>query len=180
MHAGLRKRAMEAAVAAVALAGVVLAGAQAARSAGTAGDTPPSVVEDFSYPEAARILAQDNVKLLSGDGGILFADCAAPPAGDIGLIEVHTTEQIGAGGHGLVCFRVAKPSGHLEMEVPGVYEIRGDGRKAGSGHKTTAIVRTDAGQLPPVTVNPSGSTQVGLGADPDSPPTTLLRLAVTP
>lgn len=137
-------------------------------------------MEDFAYPQAAQILAQYNVKLVSGDGGILFADCATPPTGDIGLIKVYSTEAIGAGGQGQVCFKVTKPSGHVEMEVPGVYEIRGDGQRSGTGHKTTAIVRTDAGQLPPVTVNPSGSTQVGIGADPGNAPTTLLQLVVTP
>jgi len=169
-------------LAAVVLGGGVLAGSQSAFSASTATamDTPPSIVEDYTYPGAAQILAQYNVKLISGDGGILFADCATPPTGDIGLIQVHTTERIGPNGQGVLCFRVAKPSGHLEMEVPGVYEIHGDGQRAGTGHKTTAIVRTDAGQLPPVTVNPSGSTQVGIGADPNNPPTTLLQLTVTP
>lgn len=41
-------------------------------------DSPPSIVEDYTYPGAVGILAQDNVKLFSGDGGILFADCASP------------------------------------------------------------------------------------------------------
>jgi hypothetical protein len=136
-------------------------------------------VEDFAYPQAAQILAQYNVRLVSGDGGILFADCATPPTGDIGLIKVYSTEEIGADGLGQVCFKVTKPSGHVEVELPGVYEIRGDGRKTGTGHKTTAILRTEAGQLPPVTVNPSGSTQVGIGADGSNPPTTLLQLVVT-
>ncbi|HKT02349.1 MAG TPA: hypothetical protein VJT31_22700 [Rugosimonospora sp.] len=156
-----------------------LAGSTAAFSAG-AQDTPPSIVEDFSYPGAADILAQYNVKLISGDGHILFADCTTPPVNDIGVIKVYTTEQVGVNGAGLVCFRVLASSGHLELEVPGVYEIRGDGQRSSTGHKLTAIVRTDAGQLPPVTVNPSGSTQVGIGANPNNPPTTLLQLVVAP
>jgi hypothetical protein len=165
-------------LAVAAVAAVVLTGSQSAFSADA--DTPPSIVEDFSYPGSAAILATDNVKLISGDGGIVYAACTTPPVGDIGLIKVYTTETVGAGGQGLVCFQVLKSAGHLEMEVPGVYEIRGDGQRAGTGHKLTAIVRTDAGQLPPVTINPSGSTQVGIGQDPDNPPTTLLQLTVTP
>lgn len=163
----------------VAAAAAVTAGLLHSSSA-SADEAPPSIVEDFSYPGAAAILAQDNIRLISGDGGIVYADCATPPAGDIGLIKVYTTEQVGADGLGLACFRVLKATAHLEMEVPGVYEIRGDGQRSGAGHKVTAIVRTDAGQLPPVTVNPSGSTQVGIGADPDDPPTTLLQLTVAP
>jgi hypothetical protein len=162
-------------LAAAAVGSAFLTGSASASDGG-----PPSIVEDFSYPQAAQIQADYNVRLISGDGGILFADCATPPTGDIGLINVYSTEEIGAGGLGQVCFKVTKASGHVEVELPGVYEIRGDGRKAGTGHKTTAILRTDAGQLPPVTVNPSGSTQVGIGADGDNAPTTLLQLVVTP
>jgi hypothetical protein len=164
---------------------LVATGAVALTAAASAADPPPadaslSIVEDYRYPGASDILTQYNVKLVSGDGHILFADCAAPPTGDIGLIKVYTTEQVGADGLGLVCFKVTGPAGRLALEVPGVYEIRGDGQKKGTGHKLTAVVRTDAGELPPVTVDPSGSTQVGLGADPANDPTTLLRLTVTP
>jgi len=66
------------------------------------------------------------------------------------------------------------------MDVSEVFEICGDGQRSGARHKCTAIVRTDTGQLPPVTVNPPGSTQVGLGADPNNPPTKPLQLTVTP
>jgi hypothetical protein len=183
MRAGSRLRHTAVTLAAAAVLGGVSTGLGSAFSPATAAaaeGAPPSVVEDFAYPQAAQIQAQYHVRLISGDGGILFADCATPPVGDIGLINVYTTEQIGAGGLGRVCFKVTKPSGHVELEVPGVYEIRGDGRRTGTGHKTTAIVRTDAGQLPPVTVDPSGSTQVGVGADSGNPPTTLLQLVVTP
>lgn len=183
MGAVRRSRAAAVSLAAAVVLGGVLAGlgsALGSRTAAAAEGAPPSVVEDFSYPLAAQILTRYNVRLISGDGGILFADCATPPTGDIGLIKVYTTEAIGADGLGRVCFEVARPSGHIELEVPGVYEIRGDGQRRGTGHKTTAIVRTEDGQLPPVTVDPSGSTQVGVGADPDNPPTTLLQLVVNP
>ncbi|MDH6120015.1 hypothetical protein [Kitasatospora sp. GAS204B] len=39
--------------------------------------TPPSAVEDFSYPGAAQILASQNITLKSGDGHILLTDCAS-------------------------------------------------------------------------------------------------------
>lgn len=181
MDPALRFRVPAVALAAAVVMGGVLTGSGSAYSANTAvavEDPPPSIVEDFAYPQAAQILAQYTVKLISGDGGILFVDCATPPVGDIGLISVYTTAPIGADGLGRLCFEVTKASGHIELEVPAVYEIRGDGRKTGTGHKTTAIVRTDAGQLPPVTVDPSGSTQVGVGTS--GPPATLLQLVVTP
>ncbi|MEJ3745833.1 trypsin-like serine protease [Actinomycetes bacterium KLBMP 9797] len=138
------------------------------------------VPEEYAYPHAGRILAEQNVKLIAGDGHILLADCATPPQGDIGLLKVFTTEEeIGADGIGRVCFRVRAPYGFLDLEVPGVYEIRGDGLRTGTGHEVTANLRDDDGQQLTVDVDPDGSTQVGLGADPDASPTMLLRLTVT-
>lgn len=126
-------------------------------------ETGGSVVEDFSYPGAAAILSDFNVKLISGDGHILFADCATTPVDNIGVIKVWTTEQVGADGAGLVCFKVTAPSGRLDLEVPGVFEIRGDGQTAGMGHRLTAVVTTDTGPPVSVVVNPSGSTRWGSG-----------------
>ncbi|MFY1668879.1 hypothetical protein ACN27G_02810 [Plantactinospora sp. WMMB334] len=143
-----------------------------------AADDETSIVEHFGYPDAAAILASLNVRLVSGDGHILLADCATPPVGNVGVVKVWTTEQIGPDAAGLICFRVTAPVGRLVLEVPGVYEIRGDGQQPGHGHPMTAVVTTDSGPATPVTVNPSGSTQVGIGADPNNEPTTLLELRV--
>lgn len=138
-----------------------------------------SIVEDYAYPNAAEILATQNVKLISGDGHIVLVDCTTPPAGDIGLLKVYTTDEaIGADGIGRVCFKVTAPSGWLNLEVPGVYEIRGDGLTTGKGHQVSAELKTDDGQEVSVDVDPDGSTQVGLGADPNASPTMLLRLVV--
>jgi hypothetical protein len=80
---------------------------------------------------------------------------------------------------GRVCFKVTAGSGVLNLMVPGVYEIDGDGKATGAGHKATAKVTTDDGTQTSVTVSPTGSTQVGLGADPNNGPTILLQLKVT-
>jgi hypothetical protein len=175
----MRLRAIGAVVAAAVVLGGVLTGSGAALSADPVpGETPPSVVEDYAYPFAAQILAEHDVKLISGDGGILFANCADEPpiTSPIRFMHVWTSELAAE----KLCFKVMRPSGHIELEVPGVYEIRGDGNGQGNGHKATAIVRTDDGVLPPVTINPSGSTQVGQGAGGDNDPTTLLQLVVNP
>lgn len=139
----------------------------------------PSLVDDgvYPYPDAAAILEQQNVELLSGDGHILLADCATPPVGDIGLLKVYTTdESIGADGIGRVCFQLNASSGVLNLRVPGVYEIRGDGQRTGTGHEVTAELHSDAGEDLTVAVDPDGSTQVGLGTDPNASPTMLLQL----
>ncbi|MEO3891335.1 FG-GAP-like repeat-containing protein [Nonomuraea sp. B5E05] len=129
------------------------------------------------YPGAAEILEAQNVRLISGDGHIVLADCATQAEGDIGLLKIWTTDEaIGADGIGRVCFKVTASSGVLNLEVPGVYEIRGDGQREGTGHEVTAELRTDDGEELTVDVDPDGSTQVGLGADPEASPTMLLQL----
>lgn len=139
-----------------------------------------AIVESFGYPGAAAILAAQNVRLISGDGHIILVDCATPAEGDIGLLKIYTTDEtIGADGIGRVCFKLTASTGLLDLEVPGVYEIRGDGQTTGTGHEVTADLKTDDGEKLSVDVDPDGSTQVGLGASPDNPPTMLLRLRVT-
>jgi len=144
-------------------------------------DAPPStgegsLVETYTYPNADQILAEKRVKLISGDGHILLVDCSTPAEGSLGLIKVRTTTS----GLGVICFKAYGTTGLLNLEVPAVYEIHGDGLTAGAGHNITAIITTAEGQQPPIAVSPTGSTGVGIG-DPDSNvEATLLQLKVTP
>ena len=170
------------AVAATVAAGLATAGMWTASAASEPvqadEDTQPSVVEDYSYPGAAAIQANYGVTLISGDGHIIFADCATPPVDNVGVLQVRTTESIGT--NHLICFKILAPTGHLELHIPAVYEIRGDGRATGAGHKVKADLTTDAGQHTTVDVAPVGSTQVGVGANPSNAPPTLLQLTVAP
>jgi len=150
----------------------------AASSAGTAADAQPSLVEDFAYPDAATIQANYGVVLISGDGHILFADCRTPPAGNIGVLQVFAVGD--AGSTKQICFKVLATAGRLDLKVPAVFEIVGDGQIKGAGHKVKADLTTDAGVHSTVDVDPSGSTQVGVGSNPSNAPTTLLQLTVTP
>jgi hypothetical protein len=145
----------------------------------SAQDPGRSLVEDGAYPDAAAIKADINIELINGDGHMLLADCATPPVNNVSILKVFTTDEIGPDGDGVVCFHVTASTGLLNLRVPAVYEIRGDGQRSGSGHDVTATVTTDGGQVTSVAVNPSGSTQVGIGASPDNDPTTLLQLKVT-
>jgi hypothetical protein len=168
---------------AVGLIGLAVCGGTliAQASEQTASDEPPSgLEEDYSYPGADEIFATYGVKLVSGDGHILFAPCSTPPEGNFGLMQVRSSAGIGLDGKGRICFKVTAPTGHLELKIPAVYEIQGDGRLPGTGHKAKAEVTTDAGIHTTVDVNPYGSIQVGVGANPGNPPTTLLRLDVMP
>ncbi|WIY05107.1 hypothetical protein QRX60_15155 [Amycolatopsis mongoliensis] len=65
------------------------------------------------------------------------------------------------------------------MKIPAVYSIRGDGLFAGQGHKLRASLTAGVGVLSTVDVPSDSTTQVGVGADPNGNPTTLLQLVVT-
>jgi hypothetical protein len=97
---------------------------------------------------------------------------------NVSVVQVWTTEQIGPDGQGQICFKVTGPTGRLDLEVPGVYTIRGDGQQSGYGHPLTAVVDTPTGSPTSVVVNPSGYTPVGIGVNPENEPTTLLQLRV--
>jgi hypothetical protein len=151
------------------------------RAGYAAADTELSpIVEDYSYPGAAQILATQHVRLIRGDGHIVLVDCATPVSGEIGLFKVYTSEEAAGGtGQGRICFRILAAAGFLDLEVPGVYEMHGDGLQTGKGHVVNADLRTDEGENINVDVDPDGSTQVGQGVNVNDPATMLLRLAVT-
>ncbi|MCA2216329.1 LamG-like jellyroll fold domain-containing protein [Jidongwangia harbinensis] len=138
---------------------------------------PVFALEDFSYPGEAKFLATLGIRLIAGDGRIRMVDCATPVEGDIGLLRVSTTALVGVNGRGRFCFRVSAPTGVLELEVPAVYEIRGDGLRSGAGHRVTADLESEDGRKLSVVVDPDGSTPVGEGEEDSS--TTLLRLRAT-
>jgi hypothetical protein len=152
--------------------------AQGPITAATADEMPP-IIETFEYPNAEQIFQRTGVRLVRGDGHVVIADCQTPPVNNLGVIKVRTTE-IATIDNGVVCFKVLNSTGFLQLEVPAVYEIRGDGQKSGTGHNITAIVKTEDGVLPPILVKPSESTEVGIGKSADNKPTTLLELRIRP
>jgi hypothetical protein len=107
----------------------------------------------------------------------VYADCNNPPDSDITLVYVYTTD-LSVNGGDAVCFRVLGVPGVLTMQVPAVFDIRGDGRVAGSGdgHDMTAVVQPAGGSSTTVELDSDGDTPIGIGTDPPGPPTTLLQL----
>lgn len=135
-----------------------------------------SLVEDYSYPGAAQILSDDpRINLISGDGHIVFDKTCAAPASGVGRITV-----VSAQGGSDICFDVLAATGDLKMKIAAVFEI--DGRKAddGGAQSATAVVQPDGGSAESVTLDKNFSTPVGIGADPNGAPTTLLELSVSP
>lgn len=164
--------------AAVGVIGSLSAWRSSDHAAADAADGPGSTVEDYSYPDAAAILASKNVKLIAGDGHLLIADCATAPVDNVSTIKVRTSD-IKEGDKGLICFKVLQPTAYLRLEVPGVYEIHGDGDVSGAGHKVSATVKNDEQTFDPTPIPPAGYLHVGLG-NGDALPTTLLELRAAP
>ena len=152
---------------AVAAAGAALAVAGSAASASAAApadDTPPPIVEDYTYPGAAKILQDRAIKLISGDGHITLVTC-----GPAGLLELHaynSADHDRDPGH--YCFKLSGPTGYLRLEVPNAYQLLGDNQ-----HTVQATVEIN-GQTSTVPIAKTGWTGIGEGAGTD--PSTLLEL----
>ncbi len=130
-------------------------------SPAAADDIPPVAVEDFAYPKADQIYADTGIKLTSGDGNILLADCGAT-----GLIEVWARDMP------KFCFSVKGDSGRVAMEVPSVYGIKGN------DYETVADMTVD-GTETSYDITPNSWTAVGESADPDAREHTLVELRAT-
>ncbi|MFJ1976974.1 hypothetical protein [Streptomyces albogriseolus] len=112
-------RLLGAAATAGALAWAVLAqgGAAAGSPAeAVAGDAPGYAVEDYAYPNADKILAEQNIVLKRGDGHIVLADCAA--GADLLRFLARDRED--------VCFDVTDETGFLTLELPAVHGVKTD------------------------------------------------------
>ncbi|MFJ8649591.1 hypothetical protein ACIRNI_26165 [Streptomyces sp. NPDC093546] len=156
-----------AAMACVAVAvGVTVAHASeipATGAAGVAGDLPPFAIEDFGYPDAARIQAELGLTLKRGDGHITLADCAS----GTGLMEVYSRTK------GKICFRATGKTGYLSLEIPTVYGMRGD-----ASHQTDVKLTAD-GSEQNISVAPNEWKGVGEAADPERRDHVLVEISIS-
>ncbi|MDI1462182.1 trypsin-like serine protease [Catellatospora sp. KI3] len=126
-----------------------------------------SLVEDGAYPNAAQILAEQDITLVAGDGHIVLADCT----GTGSMIELYrrpdyTRPELSS--H--VCFAVSGSAGRLTVEIVDVYNIKAD------SHPLKATLDTD-GDLEVVDVAANQWEPVGEGSIPGTS-STLLELRV--
>ncbi|MEU4953757.1 hypothetical protein ACFYN3_30325 [Streptomyces lavendulae] len=82
-------------------------------------DAPPFPSEDFSYPNAAKILSEKGIKVIKGDGRLLLADCNTA----IPQIRVRTVSDATAGRAGSYCFNATGKAGFLTLELPRVTSL---------------------------------------------------------
>ncbi|MFD7680041.1 hypothetical protein [Streptomyces sp. NPDC060187] len=119
-----------------------------AELAPAAGEAPAYAVEDFNYPDAQRILTEQNIVLKKGDGHITLADCAS----GTGLLEVWAREK------DKICFQVIGKSGWLTLEIPSVYAVRGN-------DYTTEVDMTVGTEAKSFDIDQNAWTPVGESAD---------------
>ncbi|MFJ6783177.1 hypothetical protein [Streptomyces yangpuensis] len=113
-----------------------------------ADEGPGYAVEDFSYPNADKILAEQKIKLKSGNGHILLAECTGAPE----LLEVFPLK------NEKVCFRVTGDKGYLSLEIPSVFGVKGNNYAAEVEMSTGTEQKT-------FTVDKNAWTAVGQTAD---------------
>ncbi|MCB5168802.1 hypothetical protein LG634_28765 [Streptomyces bambusae] len=110
-------RALAVATVAGALAWTVTTAGQPSHATATepvADAGPGYAIEDYGYPNADRILAEQGILLKRGDGHITLADCASEP----NLLRFL------ARGRADVCFKVTGTKGYLALELPSVHGVR--------------------------------------------------------
>lgn len=150
------------------LAWIVLAGGASVAAPGqpvtVADQAPGHVVEDFTYPNAEGILAEQGILLKRGDGHIMLADCAD----GTGLIEVWARRQDGK----KICFRVTGNSGWLTMEIPAVHSIKGN-------DYTTEVDMTVGGEKKSYDILKNAWTSVGEGTDGQGREHVLVEIRTT-
>ncbi|MCY0936901.1 hypothetical protein OTB74_22470 [Streptomyces sp. H34-S4] len=112
------------ATAAGVLAWAVMAGSQASNAtAEPVADTGPGyAVEDYNYPNADKILAEQGILLKRGDGHIVLADCRS----EENLLKFLARDRAD------VCFKVTGDKGFLTLELKSVHGVRTD--DSGSTH----------------------------------------------
>ncbi|MFG3351162.1 hypothetical protein [Streptomyces sp. NPDC048001] len=99
---------------------IAFAAAPSVTSADAAAEgLPPSAVEEFTYPNAARVLAEEGILLKSGDGHILLAQCNFTG----NQIRVQTVADAAVGRKELYCFEATSPTGYVALELPRVFAL---------------------------------------------------------
>jgi hypothetical protein len=147
-----------------ALAAIVAVGATASGSVAMAAKeaaAPSSIVEDYSYPGRDQILANQQIKLNSGDGHILLVDCSV----DGDKIQVETYEHAD-----FVCFQLHGAHGFLSLEIGRTVFLYSENKPV----VATVQLAGEAEPSDPQTVQANTWTTFGEAAN--LPPATLLEI----
>lgn len=127
-----------------------------------ADEGPGYAIEDFSYPNADKILAEQHITLKRGNGHILLTDCST----GTDLLEVWSR------ANSKICFRVTGNNGYLTLEIPSVFAIKGNTYNSEVDMAVGAEEKT-------FTVNKNSWTPVGESADPQGREFMLMEIRAT-
>ncbi|MEU1780739.1 hypothetical protein ABZ545_14775 [Streptomyces abikoensis] len=146
----------------------VNAASAAPAPAGADEATPPSAVETFEYPNAAKILKDRGIILRKGDGHIVLADCNV--SRDI-VVNSTALDNVDRGRY---CFKVTGTgkSGYLALEIPKVVTI-------GAGDYAVEAKVTADSQTTKVEVPKNDMASVGQGSSRPGGAAVLVELRVT-
>lgn len=133
----------------------------AADTENVAADVPPYAVEDFDYPGAERILAEQGIALKRGDGRITLAAC------DDTADQLKVLTRV---GDGEFCFRATSGTGYLTLELADVFAIQTESHPVRAELTAEGVSKT-------VDVPKNDFKAVGEGAG--EPATVLLELRIT-
>ncbi|GAB3813736.1 hypothetical protein GCM10028799_12110 [Kribbella italica] len=137
-----------------------------------------SIVEGFAYPGAARILDELGVELISGDGHIVLDEGCVVQPDEAGVGSMKVLYTVESGGRRTLCLTVLGDTGRIDLMIPNVYSIRGDGYESNTGHDFVARIDTPSDPVVEIEGDSDSYNPVGIGADPESEPTTLLQIRV--
>lgn len=128
---------------------------------GDAPAQPPLAVEDFSYPNADKIFAEQGIRLKGGDGHITLATCDSEP----GLLEVWARSR----PRDRYCFKVTGDRGYLSLDLPAVFGVKGNSYD-------TEVNMTVAGTTRSFDIEKNTWTPVGETNDDQGRPHTLVEI----
>ncbi|MBC2866819.1 hypothetical protein [Streptomyces mexicanus] len=138
--------------------------AEAADTAAPAAQEAPGyAVEDFDYPQADKILAEQNIVLKRGDGHITLADCVTG-TGQLELLARDRADKI--------CFDTVGNEGWLTLEIPAVYSFKGN-------DYSTTVDMTVGDETKSYEIDKNSWTPVGEAADPEGRDHMLVEIRVT-
>lgn len=148
------------------LAWALVAGGQPSGATTTAtgpvAETGPGyALEDYNYPNADKILAEQGIVLKRGDGHIVLADCQS----EENLLKFLARDRAD------VCFKVTSDEGFLTLEIPSVHGVRTDD----SGNTHLAMTAEDDR----VEYNIPAKTWEGVGESVDGREHVLVEIRIT-
>jgi hypothetical protein len=134
----------------------------------------PSAVEDGTYPGADEIYAEYGIRLLIGDGGIVFAGVKNRGEGSCAAGEIQVEQVMEDSAVRFSCFQVLGGSGVLTMEIPAAFNVR-------SGEDSLRVtVRDTDGTEKVLDVAADATRYVGFEAASEVARTTLVELRIQP